>query len=345
MTCNEIHTTIVLAVYGELADERMHQLQQHLHGCPSCSMELEQTLAMKTLAEALPMAEPEANLVARSRMRLEDALDRLPPKRWYDRAAEWLTRSAAGMAAAPLAASFLLLTGMGAGLLAGYQMAERHAMQAAMKQSDEGVGTQAASAAVSAAGDGVAPARDAAGAANLADVAQISQTPKTGEIEVRYSTMEPRQARGTLDDPEIRTLLMYAAQEAPNPAVRDRSIALLAAACSNGKECAGPETADGSLRDALMIALRYDRSAAVREKALDGLQPYVGQDVEVRNALLETVMDDPDAQVRSRAIAMLTPVDADTSVRQVLSTAAEQDRDSNVRSASRLMLEQVSEVQ
>ena len=81
MTCNEIHTTIVLAVYGELADERMHQLQQHLHGCPSCSMELEQTLAMKTLAEALPMAEPEANLVARSRMRLEDALDRLPPKR------------------------------------------------------------------------------------------------------------------------------------------------------------------------------------------------------------------------------------------------------------------------
>ena len=340
MTCNEIHTTIVLAVYGELADDRMHLLQQHLQRCQACSEELEQTLALKTLADAVPAAEPDANLVARSRMRLEDALDRLPPKHGYDRAAEWLTRSAAGMAAAPLAASFLLLKGMGAGLVAGYQMAARHAMNAELKQTEASSATERTGVEADA-----ASLANGGSAANLADVAQISQTPQTGVIDVRYSTMEPQRAQGTLDDPRIRTLLMYAAQEAANPTVRDRSIALLAAACSNGKDCAGPETAGGGLRDALMIALRYDRSAEVREKALEGLQPYVGQDVEVRNALLEAVMDDPDSRVRSRAITMLTPVDADTSVRQVLSTAAEQDRDSSVRSASRLMLEQVSEVQ
>lgn len=344
MTCNESHTTMVLAVYGELADDRLHLLQQHLKSCTGCSDELEQMLALKTLADAAPMLEPDANLVARSRMRLEDALDRMPPKRWYDRAAEWLTRSAAGMVAAPLAASFLLLTGVGAGLLAGYQAAERHAMQVALKQSDAAPlsGAEQAPAAAQAAAD-AGSAGD--GVANLAGVAEITQAPQSGLIDVRYSTVEPRQVHGTLDDPQIRTLLMYAAQEAPNPQVRDRSIALLAAACSNGKACAGPETAGGSLRDALMIALRYDRSAEVRVKALDGLQPYVGQDVEVRDALLDALMEDPDARVRSRAISMLTPVDADTSVRQVLSTVATRDQDSGVRSASRLVLERVSEVQ
>ncbi len=344
MTCNESHTTMVLAVYGELADDRLHLLQQHLKSCTGCSDELEQMLALKTLADAAPMPEPDANLVARSRIRLEDALDRMPPKRWYDRAAEWLTRSAAGMVAAPLAASFLLLTGLGAGLLAGYQAAERHAMQVALKQSDAArpAGAEQAPAAAQAAADA---GSGGDGVANLAGVAAITQAPQSGLIDVRYSTVEPRQVHGTLDDPQIRTLLMYAAQEAPNPQVRDRSIALLAAACSNGKACAGPETAGGSLRDALMIALRYDRSAEVREKALDGLQPYVGQDVEVRDALLEALMEDPDARVRSRAISMLTPVDADTSVRQVLSTVATRDQDSGVRSASRLVLERVSEVQ
>ncbi len=337
MTCNETRTTMVLAVYDELADDRLHLLQQHLKGCVDCSEELEQFLALKTLAAALPVEEPDANLVARSRMRLEEALDRLPPKRWYDRAAEWLTRSAAGMAAAPLAASVLLLTGIGAGTLVGYQLAQRRAANAAMQPAAQEPAAEASSSALNQQDGPVQP--------SVSNVAQIAEVPHSGMIDIRYSTLQQRHVQGTLDDPEIRDLLMYASQEAPNPMVRDHSIALLAAACSNGKECAGPETAGGRLRDALMIALRYDRSAQVRLKALVGLQPYVGEDVQVRDALLEALMNDPDAQIRARAISMLTPVDADTSVRQVLSTVAEQDQDLHVRNASRLMLERVSEIQ
>ncbi len=337
MTCNETQTTMILAAYGELADDKMHQLQQHLQGCAACTEELEQLLALKTLAAALPVEEPDANLVARSRIRLEEALDSLPPKRWYDRVAEWLTRSAAGMAAAPLAAGILLITGIGAGTLVGYQVAQRRAANAAMQQTAQETTAEPTSSAMNVQNGTVQP--------SVANVAQIAEVPHSGVIEIHYSTLEQRHVQGTLHDPEIRDLLMYASQEAPNPMVRDHSIALLAAACSNGKECAGPETAGGSLRDALMIALRYDRSAQVRQKALEGLQPYVGEDVQVRDALLEALMNDPDAQIRARAISMLTPVDADTSVRQVLSTVAEQDQDSHVRNASRLMLERVSEIQ
>ena len=56
-------------------------------------------------------------------------------------------------------------------------------------------------------------------------------------------------------------------------------------------------------------------------------------------------MNDPDAHVRSAAIGILGPVEADTSVRQVLSTVASSDDDSHIRTASRMVLRRVSEVQ
>uniref|UniRef100_E6PWX2 Putative zinc-finger domain-containing protein n=1 Tax=mine drainage metagenome TaxID=410659 RepID=E6PWX2_9ZZZZ len=328
--------TMVLAAYGELADDQTHQLRQHLDGCPACAEELEQLLALKTLAEANPVEEPDANLMARSRLRLEETLDRLPPKRWYDRAAEWLTRTASGLQAAPVAASLLLLAGAGAGSLVGYQFAVRHQANLAMVR--EGVGSA----------ENAKPASSANGFAadgNVASISQIVQLPHSRVVEVSYSSLEPRRARGSLEDPQIRQLLMMAAQDAPNAAVRNNSVALLAAECRSGRGCAGTDASGGNLREALMIALRYDRSAAVREKALEGLQLYVSDDVEVRDALLEALMNDPDAQIRSEAITMLAPVDADSSVRQVLSTVATQDNNAHIRDASRLVLQRVSEIQ
>ena len=57
------------------------------------------------------------------------------------------------------------------------------------------------------------------------------------------------------------------------------------------------------------------------------------------------IRNDPDAQIRSAAISMLEPVEADTSVRQVLSTVALSDQNSHIRNASRLVLRRVSELQ
>ena len=64
-----------------------------------------------------------------------------------------------------------------------------------------------------------------------------------------------------------------------------------------------------------------------------------------RDAVLETLLNDPDAHVRTAAISMLEPVEADTSVRQVLSTVALSDQNSHIRNASRVVLRRVSEVQ
>ena len=341
MSCEEAHEKIVLAAYGELPDDEAHKLALHLRegemGCAECREEQEQLLALKKLSAAYPVLEPNANLVARSRTRLEDALDALPPKRWYDRLADWMTRTATGLQAAPVAACLLLVAGSGLGSLGGYEFAARHAAGVA---GSEGAGvpvhevgtTQAKTAAPLTAGE-------------IASVSGIVRQPNSHLVQVSYSQMEPRRMEGTLDDPQIRQLLMVASQNGANPDVRDGSVELLAAECQAGHGCEGAGVQGTGVRDALMVALRYDRSAAVRQKALEGLQPYVGEDMQVRDAVLETLMNDPDARIRSEAIGMLQPVEADTSVRQVLSTVALSDQNSHIRNASRVALRRVSEVQ
>jgi len=329
MNCTELHEKVLLAAYGELPDDQAHALSLHLAGCSPCREEQEQLLALKTLSAAHPVLEPTPNLVARSRTRLEDALDALPPKRWYDRVADWMTRTAAGLQAAPVAACLLLVAGAGLGSLGGFEFAQRHAAN--------GAGPVPSSPTAAIPVPGNTPAPHSAGPVSAGEVASVSaivQQPNSNLVEVSFNQVQPRRVKGTLEDPQIRQLLMLASQNAASPGVRDDSVGLLAAECRSGHGCVGKGVPNTDIRDALMVSLRYDRSTTVRRKALD-----------VRNAVLEALLNDPDAQIRSTAISMLEPVDADTSVRQVLSTVALSDQNSHIRNASRLVLRRVSEIQ
>lgn len=334
MNCNESHEKVVLAAYGELPDDEAHALALHLTGCAECREEQEQLLALKTLSAAYPVPELDPNLVARSRTRLEEALDAIPPKRWYDRVGDWMTRTATGLQAAPVAAGLLLVAGAGLGSLGGYEFAARH-MTAAQNPTDYTFRTAST--------DG--PKLGPVSPGEVASVSGIEREPNSNLVQVTFNQVQPRKISGSLDDPQIRQLLMMASQNGSNPAVRDNSVELLADECRTGHGCGDAGLQGTGIREALMVALRYDRSAVVRAKALEGLQPYVAEDMQVRDAVLETLLNDPDAKVRSTAISMLEPVEADTSVRQVLSTVALSDQNSSIRSASRLVLRRVSEIQ
>ena len=78
---------------------------------------------------------------------------------------------------------------------------------------------------------------------------------------------------------------------------------------------------------------------------MNGLKPYVAEDMRVRDAVLDALMNDGDATVRSRAIELLQPVEADSSVLEVLDTVATQDDNPHIRTASREVLDQSPEIQ
>ena len=127
MNCELAHERIVTAAYGELPDDQVHELERHLGDCAECRKEREQLLALKVLADVLPVTDPSPNFVARSRLRLDEALDALPPRRWYEFLAQKMMNNVASLQAAPVAACLLLVAGIGAGSLGGFFLVEGRA--------------------------------------------------------------------------------------------------------------------------------------------------------------------------------------------------------------------------
>jgi hypothetical protein len=224
-----------------------------------------------------------------------------------------------------VAALLLLVAGAGAGCLGSYEFAQIRAAHAAAQ-------TAAASKAQ--------PAASIPELANVASISGIVRQPNSEIVDVSYNQLVPRRIEGSLDDPQIRQLLMLASEDSASPGIRDDSVGLLAAECRAGHSCQ-----PAGIRDALMVALRYDKSAAVRQKALEGLEPYVAQDVRVRDAVLEALLNDSDPRIRTAAINLLEPVEADTSVRQVLYSVSNSDESPQIRNVSRQVLSRVPEIQ
>jgi anti-sigma factor RsiW len=330
MNCEMAHERIVMAAYGELPDEQAHELDRHMTVCPECASERAQLLALKVLADAHPVQEPGANLVARSRLKLDEALDALPPWRWYERLGQRMMNNFASMQAAPVAACLLLVAGAGAGSLGGYEMAQNRAAHVASTAT-----VQAATVQTTVPQPTAKPEM-----ASVASISSIVRQPNSEMVEVKYNQVVPRQMEGSLDDPAIRQLLMLASQNSTSAGVRDDSVGLMAAECRAGHSCQA-----AGIRDALMVALRYDKNAGVRQKALEGLEPYVAQDMRVRNAVLEALLNDGDPKIRTAAIKILEPVEGDTSVRQVLHSVANSDQNPYIRTVSTQILSREPEIQ
>jgi HEAT repeats len=320
MKCEAAQNNIVLMGYGELPDELAGGLEQHLAECEDCRRELNALRAMEEYLATSPVLEPSPNLLTQSRMRLDEALDAIPPHGFLTRIRVNFFAWMGHLQSAPALATLLL----GVGFLAGnftyrYQIA--HTPQ------PKGILT------INHPSEGV-----------VSNVTGIVQTPNSELVQVNYNRIVPETAEGSLDEPRIRELLMLGMKAATTTGVRANSVALLSGECKQGHDCS--VQADGKgIRSGLMVALRYDKDPEVRLKALEGLQHYVGQDRRVRDAVLEALMHDSDADVRSAAIGLLTPVQSDSSVRQVLRTVSTQDENQYIRTASYQALQGAGDIQ
>jgi HEAT repeats/Putative zinc-finger len=315
MECGLAQQKIALFAYGELPDDQCHALEGHLATCKQCQEEFAAVQALQQAMALAPAQEPSANLLAQARLRLEEALDSMPRSSWLMRVQESIFRGAGMLGRAPVAASVLLLLGLGSGGWGGYQYAARQKPQVVLPAAIESPG-------------------------KIANINSIVREPNTENVEVRFNRLVPETAQGSLDDPQIRQLLLVGAESQVNPGVAQNSVDLLADECLAGHQCS-----EGPVRKALLVALRYDQNTGVRLRALNGLKPYVAEDMRVRDGVLEALMDDPDANVRSRAIELLQPVEADSSVREVLHTVASEDDNPHIRTVSQEVLNRFPQTQ
>jgi hypothetical protein len=319
MKCEMAHENIILAIYGELPDESAGALEQHLTGCEDCRRELNAMRILEERLALLPVVEPSPNLLAQSRMRLDDALDMIPPHGFFHRLRTNFFAWVGHLQSAPALATLLL----GVGFLSGhfvnqYQVAHQ-SKQLPVRLSNPTEGS-------------------------IANVTGVVQTPNSELVQVKYNRVIPESMEGSLDSPAIRELLLMGTHAAADSGVRVNSVSLLANECRAGHSCVGGADPKG-IRNQLLVSMLYDEDSGVRLKALEGLQRYVGQDPRVRDAIAEALSRDPSAEVRKEAIATLGPVKTDSTVRQVLRTVSTQDENPYIRTASFNALQGAADIQ
>src|SRR5258708_27913032 len=117
MKCEWVRENITLHVYGELADDARHELEKHVERCADCAAELKAEQEFHALLSQEHASEPTPNLLAASRMRLQEALETAEQGRFWHRLAfdpaSWLRQVHFSPPLAP--ASFILGSPRGAG--------------------------------------------------------------------------------------------------------------------------------------------------------------------------------------------------------------------------------------
>jgi len=311
MNCEWVKANAALYVYDELGDDARHELERHVERCPVCAVEVKAERDLRAMMSALPAAEPSANLLAAARIRLQEALESEQQSTGWRRftfdLAGWLHQ----VRFSPALAAVIFMIGLSSGILTTYRMVS-------------GAGGQPVAR---------GPRPLVAAEASIAGIRAINPDPNSNQVEIKYDTLTPQALQGSLDDPRIQQLLLFAARNNLNTGVRIDSINLLTRK---------PE--DSRIREALMYALRYDRNPGVRLKAIDGLAPYVAEDTRVRDAMLEALVNDANPGVRTRAIRILQTCKVDSSVRQVLRQLADKDQNEYIRRESQRLLATLPEI-
>jgi len=311
MKCEWVRENIVLQAYGELADDARHELEQHVARCADCAAELKAEQEFHALLARDRAADPTPNLVAASRMRLQEALETAKQGSFFSRLAfdpaNWLRQ----VKFSPALASAILILGFASGVGTTYRIYGPRTTDTAKVDTRTVVPTEA----------------------SIANISSNVQEPGKEQNSIKYNAVSTQEAQGSLNDQRIQQLLLYAARNNYNTGVRFDSVDLLT-----------QKSGDMQVREALMYALQNDTNPGVRLKSLGALGNYVKNDTNVRDAVLRALVNDTNSGVRIEALRLIEPVKADGSVRGVLMALAAKDQSTYIKSQARTMLAQLPEI-
>lgn len=278
--CPEFESRIMLYALGELEGAEHDALDEHLDQCARCVAGLDAERRILEMLASRQPADPSAALLSSCRNRFEDSLDEMDHRsvfaRWTEAIfpAHWLVLH-------PVASvALLLLIGFSAGTLAPWRSQAQTSSASRTPAAPRGAtldNQELQSAAVS--GINWIPTND-------------NQPPR---VEVQMTTKKPLLLQGTVDDREVKQVLLYVLQNNRRfgPDIRINAVELLK-----------PRANDPDVQRALCQAVRMDRNPAVRLKALEALAE-ARPDPAVVHTMLTALVKDANIGVRVEAINSL----------------------------------------
>lgn len=269
MNCQQVQTNLSLYLYGELEFGEEDALESHLSTCAFCQHALAREKQWHSALNAERQDVP-LDLLAQCRQDLKASVAAAKPKRNLFRS--WLGRiesvgfSGTRWSSRLALASFLVSIGF---------LSARWVDQNGLPPGMSVNGTN-----MSLLGSATARVRDI--------------QPASNGVRIILDQVQQQEVTGRVNDENVRRLLLQAAQDPDDPAIRVDSVEML----TND-----PGT---DVRDALLHSVEHDPNAAVRMKALEGLRQFAN-DPETRAGLQWVLEHDENPGVRSEAIDVLAP--------------------------------------
>jgi hypothetical protein len=127
----------------------------------------------------------------------------------------------------------------------------------------------------------------------ISDISGVAPDPQTGGVKITLDAERRVTLQGSLDDPKIQQVLVYAVKSYDNPGIRRDTLDALSSHADNP-----------NIRQALIYAMRHDPNAGVRLEALGAVCNLKPSD-DVHTALLEALEHDANPGVRVAAVDAL----------------------------------------
>src|SRR5258705_9765493 len=242
MKCEWVQENILLYIYNELADDARYELEQHLGRCPDCAAELKSARAFHSTLSKHPVQEPTPNLLAVSRMQLQEALETAPQGGFWQRLtfdpANWLRQ----VRFSPALAAVIFMIGFGGGITTMIKV------------------TPTERGPIGVIHDPVQVPQEA----SITGIRSVVQESGSDRVNIKYDTVTTQDLTASINDQRIQQLLLFAARSNYSSGVRMDSVDLLT-----------QKPDDTRVREALIYSLRNDTNPGVRLKAIEGLGSYV----------------------------------------------------------------------
>jgi hypothetical protein len=275
--CPDQERLLLLYVLDELAADEREALEQHLAACAACAAALERERRWSAALAERPLEEPSAFLLAQARGSLSEALDDAADRSLWMRLDRWLPVRAFFRAHPAWAAALCVLFGLLVGNLVPRWLESPSRPAAVYEPAMVVVDPDLQTVGIN--GISVVPGAD----------------PRAPSVVLRVVRERPEIVSGTVDDSEVRRMLIGVVQGAQrfDAGLRLDSLEVLRA-----------RTDDAQVRDAFCSVARNDRNPAVRLKALEALRGFE-DDARVRQTLVEVLLRDENPGARIEAINSL----------------------------------------